>query len=149
MQALTLKHPWVWAVCYLGKRIENRTWKPPAAAIGQYLALHGGVPPRTEIERRGVAVEAATLRMRFPKLRPPEDPVIPGVAAVFKLRGFVVKSTDPWFDGPVGWLLGDVTVLPRPVSCKGLQGLWELPPDVLAEVRDLYREARRGAKDPV
>jgi hypothetical protein len=28
MRAITLKQPWAYAVCHLGKRVENRAWKP-------------------------------------------------------------------------------------------------------------------------
>ncbi len=42
MRALTLTPEWAWAVCRLGKRVENRTWAPPASAIGTTIALHAG-----------------------------------------------------------------------------------------------------------
>jgi len=46
-----------------------------------------------------------------------------------------------WFTGTFGWVLRDVTPI-DPVACKGAQGLWPLPPDVLAQVRERYRAAR-------
>jgi hypothetical protein len=44
----------------------------------------------------------------------------------------VIRSM--WAIGPICWSLTDVVALPHPVPCKGHQGLWELPPDVLEEV---------------
>lgn len=42
MKALTLWPEWAWAVCFLDKRVENRTWKPPASLIGQRIGIHAG-----------------------------------------------------------------------------------------------------------
>jgi hypothetical protein len=30
-------------------------------------------------------------------------------------------------------------VLPEPVKCRGMQGLWEVPPDVLEKMRAQFR----------
>ena len=35
----------------------------------------------------------------------------------------------------LGWMLGDVRMLPRPILHRGLQGLWMVPGTVEAEVR--------------
>ena len=43
MRALTLWRPWSDAIVFGPKRIENRTWVPPASMIGRYLAIHAGV----------------------------------------------------------------------------------------------------------
>ena len=43
-------------------------------------------------------------------------------------------SPGPWFVGPCGWVLADVVTLAEPVPCKGAQGLWTVPPDVLAKI---------------
>ena len=40
MRALTLWQPWAHAVAHLGKRIENRPWKPWPAVIGTRVAIH-------------------------------------------------------------------------------------------------------------
>ena len=42
MKALTLHAPWAWAICFLGKRVENRTWAPPSGMIGKRFAIHAG-----------------------------------------------------------------------------------------------------------
>jgi len=107
MKGLTLRHPWAFAIAHWGKRIENRTWKPPKALIGQRIAIHGGKVP--------TAHEAlADIKYIF-------DPAF----------------ADPWFDievdGNVGWVLRDVIVLPTPIPCKGAQGLWDVP-DSIAKV---------------
>lgn len=46
MLALTLKHPWPWAICVAGKDVENRTWAPRQLRRGDRFAIHGGKQPR-------------------------------------------------------------------------------------------------------
>lgn len=53
MLALTLKHPWPFAICYLGKQVENRNWDESTAdlmhlpeALGEAVAIHGGTAPQ-------------------------------------------------------------------------------------------------------
>lgn len=52
MKALTLKHPWAFAVAYLGKDCENREWDDRLTELmgirrelGQRIAIHGGAAP--------------------------------------------------------------------------------------------------------
>lgn len=42
MKAITIWPEWAWAICYLGKPVENRTWSPPKGMIGQRIAIHAG-----------------------------------------------------------------------------------------------------------
>ncbi len=42
MKALTLWAEWAHAICWLGKRIENRTRRPPTAMLGERFAIHAG-----------------------------------------------------------------------------------------------------------
>ena len=39
----------------------------------------------------------------------------------------------PWYSGPIGWQLLEIERL-EPIPCKGAQGLWRMPPHVLAEI---------------
>ena len=132
MKALTLWRPWTWAICHpspKAKRVENRTWSPPRSLIGQDLAIHAG--------RRYDGADACRFIARIlGELPPVQAHCREGIVAVARLAGLrFPPSNDPWLVGPVGWLLDNVRVLPRPIACKGAQGLWTLPPDVEAEVR--------------
>jgi len=40
--ALTLWPEWAFAVAHLGKRIENRSWRPPKRHVGSRIAIHAG-----------------------------------------------------------------------------------------------------------
>jgi hypothetical protein len=155
MVALTLKHPWPFAICYLGKRIENRTWKPPQRLIGKFFAIHGGRRPQT---RDGLGEVADIARGLLDRNRDhPDflaylaahdddcklgDATMPGIVAVARLTGFVETTDDPWFCGPLGWTLDDVFVLPRPLLVGGAQGLWTIPDETLGDIRSQWREVR-------
>jgi hypothetical protein len=137
-----------------GKRIENRTWKPPASIIGQRIAIHGGKVPVAKAYRVEVANILNELAHRH---GPPkgfmktgggfmgiDQFVTPGIVATVVIDRYVefgiddICEQDPWFDkqpGNIGWVLRDVIVLPKPVPCRGAQGLWNVPDDVLAEIK--------------
>ncbi|MGH8027225.1 MAG: hypothetical protein ACREO0_10915 [Pseudoxanthomonas sp.] len=124
MKALTLIRPWAWAIVASTKRIENRTWKADYI-VGKRIAIHAGakVDERAcvQIENFHGSVLPASAR----------DMGIVGTAIV---TGFVTRSHDRWFCGPIGWTLEDVIRLPEPIPCKGAQGLWNIPPDVLRKI---------------
>lgn len=42
LKALTIWPEWAWAIRWLGKDVENRTWHPPKSIIGKRIALHAG-----------------------------------------------------------------------------------------------------------
>ena len=155
MLALTLKHPWPFAVCRLEKRIENRTWAPrrQSLPVGEWFAIHGGAMPR-RYDLKETAYQARALIAAHRKalvLAEGEDVTLRdvlgyrGVVAVCRFGGIVRNgesgSEDPWFEGPIGWRLEKLVVLPEPVPCPGSQGLWPLPEVVLASVREQYRRA--------
>jgi hypothetical protein len=126
MLALTVRHPWSWAIKYLEKRLENRSWAPPAHLIGQHIAIHGGAAPKSKREWTEVAEDVTGIYTRILPQYPPEklqelrayfaasfpstDPdktsitlehvVIPGIFAVARLAAVVTNSHDPWFATP-------------------------------------------------
>jgi hypothetical protein len=148
MKALTLKHPWPWAICVLGKRIENRTWRPGRQLpVGEWFAIHGGKWPVSRSDEENVYEEVYDLAIDHGPDLDFEDIYADarrhsGMVAVCRFGGVVTESTDPWFEGPVGWRLDGLVVLPEPVPCKGAQGLWEIPEDVLSRVREQWVAAK-------
>lgn len=129
MQALTLRRPWPFALCYYGKRVENRDWSPPGDLLGKPFAIHAGLSYDTEadgfLRNLGFTVPAAS-----------EQPM-GAVVAVVTLERVVTRERDvppdqlAWWFGPVGWLVApEVYVLPSPVPCRGMRGLFELPEEV-------------------
>lgn len=150
MKALTLWRPWPWSIIHGPKRIENRPWKPPASIIGKRLALHAGktydaagesfirarlddyglaAPPQAELEQQGIIgiVTVTGFSTDAESL------------ALEEGFGFGDMHQPAWFFGPFAWLLEVNAALPSPVPCKGMQGLWDLPPDVERAVLQVLR----------
>lgn len=144
MKALTIKQPWLWCITDDTKRVENRTWKPPYPLIGKRIALHasGTRDHRGWVDAKGIC----------PHLLPFDNMLLGAIVATVKLVGYVVVEqkpnsvermieaskdamyyahrADPWFFGPVGWLLDDVRKLPQPIPYKGKLGVWEVPAEI-------------------
>lgn len=131
--ALTVRQPWAYAIASLGKRVENRSWKPPAevVATGEPILIHAGhnwMDPEP-----GFFEKHPDLRDNFP-----QRGSLPGgvFVAVAKVASVVTESGDPWFLGPYGWILDDVVALNQPlVSAKGALGLWTPNPEALRLLR--------------
>jgi hypothetical protein len=138
---LTLIRPWGWCIAQGHKPVENRTWAPPDAAVGGFIAIHNGQKYDAEAARGIEAVHGLTLPDPFVEDLPGRIIAVARLARVSHEDDAAAHFGNPWFAGPVGWWLEDVTPI-DPVPCKGAQGLWALPPDVLAQVRQHYRRAR-------
>ena len=151
LRALTILQPWAWYISHGPKRIENRTWAPPASLRGQYLAIHAGkrldrecAAGALEFVRDLPASERAKIGADCP--HPVSVRTMPygAIVGVARVTGWVRESESPWFVGPVGWVLDDVVAI-DPVPCRGAQGLWTVPDDVLAIVRERWKAARASA----
>jgi hypothetical protein len=137
VKALTLRTPWAWAVCY-GKPLENRTWEPRPSELrpGDRFAIHAGkLAPIGEIQEAFAWMfeQGLVSREGVPTLA--ELRAASGAIVALATYGGAFRShPSPWFVGPIGLLLLDVSVLATPVLCRGFQGLWTIPLDALARV---------------
>ena len=150
MKAITIRHPWPWAICYLGKPLENRNWKPSfALSLGEKFAIHAGKMPSVIEIRNAFAgmhemgvIEDQLHLPTLSQLRTQESAIV----AVATYGGTVTAHSSKWFVGRYGWkLLGaddhvPLIVLPEPVKCQGYQGLWNVPSDVLEKMRAQVRK---------
>ena len=121
MKALTIRQPWAWAIGESGKRIENRTWAPSYRGP---LLIHAGKGCTT------AELDDAIRWMRSRGLPTPsllDYATMPrgAVVAQCELVDVVRESDDPWFMGPVGWVLENVRKVP-PLHVRGAQGLFEI-----------------------
>ena len=138
MKALTIRQPWLWAILYAGKDIENRTtnWK----YRGQIL-LHAAKGMTLEEYRFGMRYIDRALTINgvvapdVPDYRDLEKGAILGVATIVDC---VTDSDSVWFMGEYGYVLENVQIL-DPIPCKGNLGLWNVPLDVYDEVKAQYR----------
>ncbi|MDR6219039.1 hypothetical protein [Deinococcus soli (ex Cha et al. 2016)] len=158
--ALTLLHPWPFAITRLGKNIENRSWAPPPWLIGRLIAIHGGAVPggmkleETIASAQWIATELMRSGRAKPYLTPAQwtwlraqqrtltvgDMITPGIVAIARVTGCVTSSDNPWFSGPFGWTLEDVTPIDA-VPCRGKQKLWIPEPRTEVQVAAAYLRA--------
>lgn len=119
--------PWVHAILYQGKGIENRTWK---TSYRGWLALHASASkwPEAEFPRGKRVPDLATLTYS-------------AICGVARLDAVVTESRSPWFwpDGiegrRFGWVLTNRTPLANPIPCTGARGLWEVLPADFRKIR--------------
>lgn len=146
MKALTLWRPWPFAIFHLpppvAKRVENRSWKPPAWLVGQRIAIHAG----KTWDPSGARACIETQQLRPGLSGDMRSEGIIGTAVLCGLvtgdgywelaegrlpLGWSVKTISDWYIGPVGWLLDDVRALAEPIPCQGRQGLWDVPAELV------------------
>jgi hypothetical protein len=127
MKAISIKQPWVFAILYEGKDIENRSWQ---RGFRGWLALHASAyPQRGAMFPRG---------LRVPNFKTLDYSAICGAVRVVDI---VTKSRSKWFwhpdDGSTnyGWVLADVHAIKMPIPCKGALGLWDVSPKMFRELQ--------------
>ena len=143
MNALTLHQPWAHAVAHLGKRIENRTWAPPASAMGAPLAIHAG------LQRDAAGDQHLAALGHPPAFGAPRGMVVAVVFLVDVLRDAESAkwiNQGQWWAGPIAWWFTAVAPLATAVPCRGRQRLWTLPPDVEARVQAQLEAIARGVE---
>lgn len=150
IRGLSLTRPWEFAFLH-GKRIENRSWKPPLSLKGCYIALHTA-KSWSEDDREFISI---VLGIDVPDKNESRSSEI---FAVCRWYGQVFLDSDSeliptavdipqyqqkWFFGPFGWLLEDFVPLKTPVACLGSQGLWSFDNKlgVLDQLRESYKES--------
>jgi hypothetical protein len=111
MLALTIKQPWAAAIVAGAKRIENRSWRP-GSPLPLQIALHAGF----RVDQDGLAF-CRSMGV------PVEDLPAGAIVAVATVVDIVDSSADPWWRGPLGWLLENVVAI-EPIPCAGRLRLW-------------------------
>lgn len=131
MLALTIIQPWATLIVEGPKRIENRTWRPSSRLLkrGDVLAIHAG--KKTDQAGGDMAIDMGLWDASNAMKTWPVRGAIIGLGTFVET---ITESDDPWFAGPIGWVLSDVCAI-EPVFCKGAQGLWVVPDDIEAQVR--------------
>lgn len=140
MRALTLWQPHAGLIATGIKTIETRTWPTPHRGR---LAIHAGKQyAHGYLER---AYEAGVLQ---PIQEPPFRHL---VYRMCNLQGAVLCLVDlmdcrpmnpgdeqaakaSWHPRLWAWVLANPYIIPDPPKARGMQGLWELPEDVLRRV---------------
>jgi hypothetical protein len=123
MKALSIRQPWAWAILYLGKRVENRTWR---TRFQGKIYIHAGL----RFDKDALEDLEADIQ-RIPQEQ--REPCHLGALVVG--TAFVVDCVEPddvprgqevWAVGPWCFILEDVTPLEKPIPCKGALGFFEV-----------------------
>ena len=129
MKALTIRQLWAGAIVHQTKRVENRTWKLPAAHHGARILIHAGAQLDTNAKIYG-----------------PNLGVYGAIVGIATITGYHWSDDGtccgPWgFASAYHWELADVTALPEPVAAKGALGFWTPTADTLNAVLAQQAEA--------
>jgi hypothetical protein len=85
------------------------------------IAIHAG----------GVLEQDGLAWLQLRGFSVPENLPRAAVVGTARIEAVIEEPVDdPWWEGPVGWLLAEVKPLPEPISCPGGQGLWKLPAEI-------------------
>lgn len=109
MRCLSVRQPWASLIVAGHKTIENRTW---ATTHRGPLLIHAAKRPVLDADTHGLLTrdEIAAL---------PRG----GIIGVVNVVDCVDASDDPWFMGPIGWILQGARALPFE-ACAGRLGLF-------------------------
>lgn len=143
----------VWPQALPPKRLENREHaRPWHWAVGRHIAIHSAKTSDSKIARRyfneGIHFFWEVAGQALPDDGWPRGKIL-GIA---KLAAVVDQHTarqhcsedqvDFWMGDHIAYHLTDVVAI-DPVDCRGGQGLWTVPNDVLPCVRSRYQKARK------
>jgi len=130
MRVMSLWRPWSFSIFHPSenaKSIENRSWAPPIALIGQRIALHDAnkfdVSALRLFEQNGIT-DFPQSYDAYP------SGVIVGVVTIDRVvteERTLTPMQKRWYFGEVGWVLSDARRLSTPIAHKGGQGLRHLP----------------------
>lgn len=148
MKALTLIQPWATLVTIGAKRVETRSWKTNYRGA---LAIHAG---KTRFATALNLAWKEPFRSAMAPVYLPEGGAggyvywFGAVVAVCRLTKCRIidsafeKPPEPeasfgnYSPGRYAWFLDDVVKVDPPIPAKGAQGLWGLPPEVEAELKE-------------
>jgi hypothetical protein len=144
LKALTLRQPFAWSVFNAGKDVENRTW--PCKVRGT-IAIHAaynqpdGVYALSSAFIRSVLKKLGKKCLRIPPLAKLERGAIVGLVDIVDC---VDGSPSAWFEGPIGFVLANARLLPKPIPCEGKRRFFTLSGEVEHLVRsaDPHRKSR-------
>lgn len=149
-RGLTLYQPFAWAIAHSTKRIENRP-KPCRSpdVIGCHVAIHVSTH-----ETRKYFDWAAKLIFEKTGITVPLQHDLPHsvIVAVARFDHCVVDGekeadqykSDPWWIGPVGYILSDVRTLRKPIAAKGGQGFWRLDQSTIDQIMEQVSSTKPG-----
>lgn len=153
MKAITLWPEWLWVIRNLGKRVENRTWRLSNSHTFKPILLHAGKRVGGGKVEDGLywvyqtALYNGYECVAFSDALKFEDKVLRISDLDYgKIVGVTAFSccdrcSGKWsIDGQWHWRMMYAKFFDNPVPCRGAQGFWEVPKNVIGSVNDQMLE---------
>jgi hypothetical protein len=136
IRGLTLTQPWATLVALGEKQIETRSWNTKYRGL---VAIHAAKTfPRWAKELAESDPYFVTTLGKYPVTRVPLGAIIAivRIVSVCRTQDTFVGAKETAF-GDYGadrwaWTLRERVAFDEPIPCKGMLGLWALPPEALA-----------------
>lgn len=131
---ISIRQPWVWAIFFAGKDIENRDW--PTRFRGRILIHAAKGLTRAEYEDCLSTCHAVSYTHPFPSglAMPAFDELPRGcIFGGVTIADCVKESGSPWFFGKHGFVLEKPKPLAEPIPYKGALGIFRVPAEVIVK----------------
>jgi hypothetical protein len=145
--ALTVHHPWAWALVTGIKRIENRTWHtdhqgPLLIHAAKSLATLKDFGPLDDPSKPPQFEDGMPLPP-LEQLKATLGSII-GVVHLERTEDFNARKHKrlSFACGPVLWYVSEVRAFTRPIPCTGQLGLWRVPETLVAIVGAQLKEVQ-------
>ena len=103
--AISIRQPWAYAILYLGKDVENRTWETPTQYLDKPVLIHSG----KTIDQ----VAYVWLKRRGYELPALDSLPCGGIVGVATFIECERRCSSPWAeDGMWHWVIDKATPLP-------------------------------------
>ena len=129
---LSIRQPWVWAIFFAGKEVENRDWATKFR--GRILVHASAGMTRDEWDGFLETAHAISYERPLPSgLALPAFDDLPrgSIFGAVTITDCVEEHPSPWFFGRYGFVLADPKPLPSPIPYKGKLGIFRVPAEVL------------------
>ncbi|GAA0976017.1 ASCH domain-containing protein [Nocardiopsis tropica] len=130
LRALSVRHPWAWAILHAGKDIENRTWRTDHRGP---LVIHAG----------SATAPGARQRLAAMGITVPGNLVPGAIVGVVDVVDCVRDHSSTWaVPDHWHWVLTNPRPLAEPIVCKGALSLWRVPEEITRQLpTDLLESA--------
>jgi hypothetical protein len=132
VKALTVHQPWAWSLIYGGKDIENRRWKTSYRGA---LLIHAGI--HTDPDGVGELLRTMADPGSFGQPRSSWEARGAIIGLVF-LADVLTDSPSRWaLPHRYHWALEFPSPIEPAVTCRGHQGLWTPPAELIGRLADM------------
>lgn len=138
MKAFSLIEPWASLVVMGHKKVETRSWHMPVNAYGTIVAIHASK------SREAIDDGTASELFSFAGVEPPDKWPLGCVIGVVRfVRCERTEDAVKWVtdferefgnysEGRFAWVMEGAYRLAKPIPCRGMLGLWDVPPEIEA-----------------